>query len=123
MLGLHVTPSRRFGLRGGFTLIELLAVIAIIAVLLGLLVPAVQKVREAAGRLQCQNNLKQLGLACHNYHDTQEVLPPGYYATASYPDTYPGWGWGAFLLPYLSRRMPTARSTSPRECCNRRPAR
>ena len=86
--------------RRGFTLIELLVVIAIIAVLIALLLPAVQQARESARRTQCKNNLKQLGLALHNYHDTHNFFPPGNVASQ-----VGGWGpsWWIFILPYIDQ--------------------
>jgi prepilin-type N-terminal cleavage/methylation domain-containing protein len=99
-------PIRR--IFAAFTLIELLVVIAIIAILIALLLPAVQQAREAARRSQCKNNLKQMGLALHNYHDATQCFPPAYFdpsntTSISKWDNMNGLGWGTMILPYLDQ--------------------
>ena len=96
--------------RNAFTLVELLVVIAIIGILVSLLLPAVQAAREAARRMQCTNNLKQLSLAAHNYHDTYQTFPSGYtvpdiraYRTNASRARMESYGWGALLLPFIEQ--------------------
>ena len=103
---------RRSRGKRAFTLIELLVVIAIVGLLVGLLLPAVQAAREAARRARCANNLKQIGLAMHGYHDVWHSFPPAYLTSyAPRPlrpvtdlELGPGWAWGTLVLPYLEQR-------------------
>jgi prepilin-type N-terminal cleavage/methylation domain-containing protein len=97
------------GVASGFTLIEVLVVITIVCLVIALLLPAVQAAREAARRVQCANNLKQIGLALHHYYSSIDALPPAYVSAVppgvqNYPELGPGWGWAAMILAQLEQR-------------------
>src|SRR3954447_137232 len=111
--------------RRGFTLVELLVVIAIIGVLVALLLPAVQSAREAARRTQCTNNIRQVALAVHNFHDTNNTVPPCVTATpiagtATAPGGFgPGWGFIPYLLPYIEQKpLYDTINFTTNVCCN-----
>ena len=99
-----MTAQTKIGRRQrGFTLIELLVVIAIIAILMALILPAVQKAREAARSTQCKNRLKQVGIALHSYHETQNVLPPGVCTNPNFPGDQGVWAWHTMILPMMEQ--------------------
>jgi prepilin-type N-terminal cleavage/methylation domain-containing protein len=101
-------PRTRFHLaQSGFTLVEILVVVTIIGVLVALMLPAIQRARESARKTQCANNLKQLGLAMHNYLDSHKSFPPGYISEVleDRDDGGPGWAWGAILLPFFEEKI------------------
>lgn len=99
------TPYRKFCFALGFTLVELLVVIAIIITLMAILLPAIQRVREAANLMRCGSHLRQVGVALHNYHTANDYFPPGYNTAfdADGEEIGPGWGWAAYLLPYIEQ--------------------
>jgi len=111
-------------LKQGFTLVELLVVIAIIGILVALLLPAVQAAREAARRSSCKNNLKQIGLGLHNYHDVHLCFPPGYLASGvstaagAAAETGSGYGWATMLLPYIEQENLHSQIDFSQDCRN-----